>query len=58
MRLILDSNVALRWVLSEPHSDKAIRLRCEFQQGMHELLSPDVFPIEVAHALPNQNAAA
>jgi predicted nucleic acid-binding protein len=51
MRYVLDSNVALKWVLPEADDDKAIRIRDEFGQGIHELLSPDVFPVEVAHAL-------
>jgi predicted nucleic acid-binding protein len=50
-RLVLDSNVAIKWVLVEPHSDKALALRDDFQKGIHELLAPDVFPVEVAHAL-------
>jgi predicted nucleic acid-binding protein len=51
MRSVLDSNVALKWVLCETDSDKARQLRAEYQQQTHELLAPDVFPIEVAHAL-------
>jgi predicted nucleic acid-binding protein len=51
MKYVVDSNVAIKWVLPEPDSDKAIRLRDEFRLGIHELLSPDVFPVEVAHAL-------
>ena len=51
MKYVLDSNVALKWVLPEADDAKAIRVRDEFQQGIHELLSPDVFPIEVAHSL-------
>jgi predicted nucleic acid-binding protein len=51
MRYVLDSSVALKLVLPEPDSGKVIQLRDETRQGMHELLTPDVFPIEVAHAL-------
>jgi predicted nucleic acid-binding protein len=51
MRYALDSNVALKWVLNEPDSAKAVRLRDEFRAGTHQLISPDVFPVEVAHAL-------
>jgi predicted nucleic acid-binding protein len=51
MKYILDSNVTLKWSLPEPDSAKAIRLRDNYQNGVHELLSPDVFPVEVAHAL-------
>jgi predicted nucleic acid-binding protein len=51
MNYVLDSNVALKWVLRETDSDKALQLRIKYQQQIHELLAPDVFPIEVAHAL-------
>ena len=51
MNYVLDSSVALKWVLPEPFSDRAIRLRDEFCKGVHSLLAPDVFPTEVGHAL-------
>ena len=51
MRYTLDSNVGLKWVLKEPDSPRAVRLRDDFRQGVHELIAPDVFPIEVAHAI-------
>src|SRR5687768_945674 len=51
MMRVLDSNVAVKWVLPELESAKALRLRDEFQQGIQELIAPDIFPIEVAHAL-------
>lgn len=51
MKYVLDSSVALKWVLREPDAPKAVALRIEFQQGTHELLAPDVFPAEVGYAL-------
>jgi predicted nucleic acid-binding protein len=51
MKYILDSSVAFKWVVPELHSDKALLLRAGFQAGAHELLSPDVCPGEVGHAL-------
>jgi predicted nucleic acid-binding protein len=51
MKYVLDSNIALKWVLPEADSDRAIRLRDGFLGGTDQLLSPDVFPVEVAHAL-------
>jgi predicted nucleic acid-binding protein len=51
MKYVLDSNTSLKWVLTEADSDKARRLRGEFQNQIHELLAPDVFPVEVAHGL-------
>jgi len=43
--------VALKWVLNEPRSDKARRLRDDFKQRTHELLAPTTFVAEVGHAL-------
>ena len=51
MRYVLDSSVALKWVLPEPDSPKAIRLRDDFHHAVHELIAPDVFPIAVGHGL-------
>jgi predicted nucleic acid-binding protein len=51
MIYVLDSNVAVKWVLTEALSDKAQRLRDDFKNNVHELLSPDIFPAEVIHAL-------
>jgi predicted nucleic acid-binding protein len=43
--------VALKAVLPEADSDKAISFFDEFRRGIHELLAPDIFPVELAHAL-------
>lgn len=51
MRFILDSNVALKLVLPEPDVAIAVQLLDDFNAGIHELLAPNVFPVEVAHAL-------
>ena len=51
MKYVLDSCVALKWVLSEPESAKAIQIRDDFRRKIHELLAPDIFLVEIAHAL-------
>jgi predicted nucleic acid-binding protein len=51
MKYVLDSNVALKWVLPEGDSAKAIRIRNEFLKGRHDLLAPDVFVGEIGHSL-------
>ncbi len=51
MKLILDASIAVKWFLPEPDSPKALVLRNDFQMQIHALLSPDIFPVEVAHAL-------
>jgi predicted nucleic acid-binding protein len=51
MRYVLDANVAFKWVVTEPDSPKALRLRDDFRNATHDLLAPDFFPLEVIHAL-------
>jgi predicted nucleic acid-binding protein len=51
VKYVLDSSVALKWVLPEADSGKAIRLRDEYSNGIHELLAPDIFPSEIANGL-------
>ena len=48
---VLDASVALKTVLSEPDSPTAIKLRDEYRKQLHELIAPDTFVVEVAHAL-------
>lgn len=51
MKFILDASTALKWVLKETNSHKALRLRDEYRQHANELLAPETFVVEVAHAL-------
>jgi predicted nucleic acid-binding protein len=51
VKYVLDSSVALKWALPEADSAKAIRLRDEYRNGVHELLAPDIFPSEIANGL-------
>jgi predicted nucleic acid-binding protein len=51
MKYVLDSSVALKWVLPEADSVKAIRLRDDYKNGLHQLLAPDIFLSEIANAL-------
>lgn len=51
MKYVLDSSVALKWVLPEADSGRAIRLRDGYMQGTHELIAPDLFLPEVANGL-------
>lgn len=51
MKYVLDASVALKWVLTEPDSAIALSVRDDFRNQVHELLAPDILPVEVAHAL-------
>src|SRR5688500_16481747 len=51
MKYTLDANVAAKIVLPESGSDNALRIRDDFRNQVHDLIAPDIFPIEVAHTL-------
>src|SRR4051794_31357084 len=51
MKYVIDTSVAFKWVVTEVDSDKAIRLRDDFNNALHDLLAPDLFPTEIANAL-------
>src|SRR5437016_11342625 len=51
MRRVIDSSVAFKWVVPETDSDKALLLRDDFRNGLVELIAPDIFLIEIGHAL-------
>jgi predicted nucleic acid-binding protein len=51
MRYVLDASIGLKWELAEPDSGKANQLRSDFTNQVHELIAPDSFPLEIAHAL-------
>jgi predicted nucleic acid-binding protein len=43
--------VAIKWVMVEPDSNKATRLRKDFRNAIHELIAPETFAIERAYPL-------
>jgi predicted nucleic acid-binding protein len=51
MKYVLDASVAVKWVMPEADSDKAVSLRIAYLMRVHELIAPDIFPVEIAHAL-------
>jgi predicted nucleic acid-binding protein len=51
MKYVLDSSISFKWVIREAGTNKALQLRDDYRNGVHELLAPDVFPLEIAHAL-------
>jgi predicted nucleic acid-binding protein len=50
MKWVLDSNIGVKWELRDDQSDKARTVRDGYSRGLHELLAPDVFTVECAHA--------
>jgi predicted nucleic acid-binding protein len=51
VKYVLDASVAACWVLRNPLQAKALKLRAEYQQNIHELIAPSHFPGEIASAL-------
>ena len=51
MTVVLDASVALKWVLSEADSDRALRLLDAFRNKATDLIAPDAFALECAHGL-------
>jgi predicted nucleic acid-binding protein len=51
MKYVLDSSVALKTGLPEIDSPRAIQLLDDFHNAIHELIAPDVFHVEIGHAL-------
>jgi len=51
MKLVLDASVAIKWVIPENDTPKALSLRTDLRNQVHEAIAPDTFPVEVAHAL-------
>ena len=51
MKYVRDASAALCWVLPRPNSGKALQLRADFQNAVHELIAPSLFSGEAASAL-------
>jgi predicted nucleic acid-binding protein len=51
MKYVLDSCVGFKWAVVEMDTPKARQLRDAYNKSVHELLAPDIFPVEIAHAL-------
>jgi predicted nucleic acid-binding protein len=51
MKYVLDASLALSWVIPRPSTSKAIDLREDFRNHIHELIAPSTFGAEVASGL-------
>ncbi len=51
MTYTLDSCVGIKWLIAEPDSAAALRVRNDFAAGSLDLIAPDIFPVEIAHSL-------
>ena len=51
MKYVIDCSTAFKWVVAEPHTPKAVRLRDDYLNSVVDLLAPDLFPTEIGNAL-------
>lgn len=51
MRYVVDTSVDIKTYVQEQDSSKAVRLRNEYHQGVHQLIAPDIFPTEMCNVL-------
>jgi predicted nucleic acid-binding protein len=51
MKYVLDSSTAFKTLVAETDSAKAQQLCDDYSKAIDELLAPDVFPMELAHAI-------
>jgi predicted nucleic acid-binding protein len=51
MKYVLDASIALCWVLPRSFSAKALKLRDDYINRVHNFIAPDHFPGEIANAL-------
>jgi predicted nucleic acid-binding protein len=51
MKYVIDTSVEIKTYVQEQDSGKAVRLRNEYHQGVHQLIAPDIFPTEICNVL-------
>jgi predicted nucleic acid-binding protein len=51
MKYVVDASVAVRWEIVTPDSPKALRLRADYQNRIHELFAPETIVWETANSL-------
>ena len=56
MRYVIDTSVDIKTYVQEQDSSKAVRLRNEYHQGVHQLIAPDIFPTEMCKVADDSGA--
>ena len=46
MKYVLDASVAIKWVLPEVDSPKALGVRNDYRRALRELIAPDIFKVD------------
>ncbi len=58
-KVVVDASVAARWYVEEEWSDKALKVRTDYESGLIELIAPYLLIYEVSNSLrhsPDLNA--
>ena len=50
-QFVLDSSVAVKWVLTEAGTPKALAFLDDVRRNIHQIIAPEVFATEVSHVL-------
>ena len=51
MKYVIDTSVDIKTYVQEQDSAKALQLRNDYHQGIHDLIAPDIFPTEMCNVL-------
>lgn len=51
MKYVIDTSVAIKTVIAEPDSAKAIQLRDDYNNAVHDLIAPDLYATEICNVL-------
>ena len=51
MKYVIDTSVAIKTVIAEPDSAKAIQLRDDYNNAVHDLIAPGLYPTEICNVL-------
>lgn len=51
MKLVIDASIGIKQILPENDSAKALQLYSDFRKGIHELLAPDLYFVEISNVL-------
>jgi hypothetical protein len=51
MKYVIDASVVFQWEVPELLSPKALQLRDDYRNRLHELLAPHLFQTEIANTL-------
>jgi predicted nucleic acid-binding protein len=51
VKLVIDASIGIKQILPESDSAKALQIQSDFRRGIHEILAPDLYFVEVSNVL-------